>query len=212
MTSTNPGSKTETYLSTDSTVETYVVPRIVTKSDQIAHYFVDDLEKLVDIAHIDLVEVLQIPIDYSQDASDIILMLHEDLSHMLRDQLITGIHLLLSDKDMDANTGAYPLRYHADYVVGRSLQPSSNAQRFGGNIAPPKHVWRDARFTLLIDWNPSASDRRRQVRRPDYCFDWVPEEARFDATSLVRYREGGMSVDGATVTRDEAAAAEHHKP
>lgn len=205
---TNPnktGVLTETYTSTKTTIETTVVPTIITQSDQIAHYFTEDLEKLVRLTNTDLAQVLQIPPEYSQDAKDIVLMLYEDISHMLRDQLITGIHLLLSDPDPDQSTSAYPLRYHARYSINTTsslLQTSpitANTKREGGQIEPPKDALRDARFALLIDWNQSANDRRRRVRRPDYYFDWVPEISRFDATNLVRYREGGMAVDSAVV-------------
>src|SRR6266566_1864578 len=101
MANTSPGasSSTYTYINTKLTAETEttVVPSIITQSDQIAIYFTDDLEEFVRITHIDLVKAFQIPDDYSHETRDIINMLHEDVAHMLRDGLITGIHLLLSD-------------------------------------------------------------------------------------------------------------------
>jgi hypothetical protein len=217
------GSFTDTYTYTKETVETIVVPRIITQSDQIAHYFTEDLEEFVRLSHTDLAKVLQIPPEYPQDTGDIILMLYEDIAHMLRDQLIIGVHLLLSEMHPDPNTGAYPLRYHARYSItpDNNIYPlapstSTTAQRTGKSIAPPTNIWREARFALLIDWNPSAKERRQKVRRPEYCFDWVPEEARFDATNLVRYSKGGMlsdsaRVDSETVIREELTSPAYQK-
>ena len=196
-------SQTETYNYTKDTTRVTVTPRTMTQSEQIARYFTEDLTHFIKLAHINLIEELKIPAEYANDTDEIIEMLYDDLAHMLREGLITGINLLLSEPKRDPNSGAYPLRYHAMYVVQqpsrtqRTLQ--SNAQRFGGMLAPPNKVWENARFAMLIDWNPSANERRRQVRRPEYCFDWVPEQSRFDASTLIRFREGGMAFNGATV-------------
>jgi len=206
---TNSGSRTETFA--ESEEKTIVVPRVVTQSDEIATYFTDDLERFVQLSNINLAQVLQIPPDYTQDTSDIINTLYEDIAHMLRDQLITGLHILLSDMEPDVNTGMYPLRYHVKYSIGRNLLSSPTVRRTGGLIEPPKNAWRNARFVLLIDWDTNANERRRQVRRPSYCFDWVPEETRFDATNLICYREGGLTVEGIIVQRDESASAEQHR-
>jgi hypothetical protein len=211
------GAFTDTYAYTKETVETLVVPRIITQSDLIATFFVEDLEEFVRLSHTDLAKVLQIPPDYPQDTRDILLMLYEDIAHMLRDQLITGVHLLLSELNPDSNTGAYPLRYHARYTItpDNSTSPlapstSTTSQRIGKTLAPPRNIWRDARFALLIDWNPSAKDRRQKVRRPEYCFDWVPEEARFDPTNLLRYNGEGSFL-GEVVIRHEMTSPAYQK-
>ena len=197
-----------------------VTPRIVTQTEQIARYFSEDLSKFVEDTNIDLIRELQIPPEYAEingdlDNETIVEMLFDDIAHMLRDTLITGVHLLLSERQIDANTGAYPLRYHAEYTitqtVARNNKNVEEGKRWGGHLAPPKDTWRNARFALLIDWNPSANERRRQVRRPHYCFDWVPEHSRFDDTTLVRYRAGGMTTDGATVNRQESASPNFKK-
>ncbi len=202
---TTSGSQTEAYADTNQTVIAQVTPRTVTQSDQIARYFTDDLKNFVRETNINLVEELDIPSEHNLSSSEAIEMLYEDLAHMLREGIITGIHLLLSEPQRDPNSGAFPLRYHAMYVVNsntrtpqRSLSSSSVQQR-GGSLALPTNVWLDARFALLIDWNPSANERRRLVRRPEYCFDWVPKQAKYDATTLIRYREGTMTVNSATV-------------
>ncbi|HTK12125.1 MAG TPA: hypothetical protein VL485_33445 [Ktedonobacteraceae bacterium] len=210
---TTSGSQTETYDTTASTTEATVTPRVMTQTEQIARYFTDDLTQFVHIANLDLAHELEIPAEEAGDTQEIIEMLFDDLSHMLREGLITGIHLLLSEPRVDANTGAYPLRYHALYTINQPAvaQRSLKAQRFGGSIEPPDRVWVGARFALLIDWNKSADRRRLQVRRPEYLFDWVPEQTRFDATSLVRYREGGLTSNGAEVVRRVEARSPGYK-
>jgi len=203
---TQSNAVTETYALTTATTDVTVVPRIITQSEQIARYFTEDLEKFVEQSHIDLIKVLEIPPDQAYSTRDVIYMLFDDISHMLRDGLITGIHLLLANPDIDKNLHAYPLRYHAMYTINvpaRSLKESNESQRFNGFLAPPHNVWVGARFALLIDWNPTANSNRHRIRRPEYCFDWVPEHNRFDETSLIRYREGGMAFAGATVNRAE---------
>ncbi len=202
------GSVTETYATTTETTEVTVVPRIITQSQQIARYFAEDLLQFLKDTKINLAEELQIPPEYTQDPLELVEMLYDDLAHLLRDGLITGVHLLLSEQVVDKTTHAYPLRYHAWYLIQmpeRTLK-ISEAKRFGGKLAPPRKIADGARFVLLIDWNMTANERRRQARRPEYCFDWVPESSRFDATTLIRYREGGMTVDSATVSRWERVA------
>ena len=119
--------------------------------------------------------------------------------------MITGIHLLLGEPRLDPNSHAYPLRYHAMYLVDeatnvhRSLNP--DVQRVGGHLAPPKEAANGARCDLLIDWNTTASVQRRLVCRPDYYFDWKPEQHCFDATMLVNYRIGSLEYNGTTLVR-----------
>jgi hypothetical protein len=204
---TQSGSMAETYASTKDTTETTIVPRTISRSEQIARYFIDDLERFVDNSYINLQYALSIPPEEAQDSREVLFKLFDDLSRMLRDSMIIGIHLLLSDPDVDPNTHAYLLRYHAEYTITlptRDIRPDKadyNAQRINGYLAPPASSWIGAKFALLIDWNPTTNQRRRSARRPEYWFDWMPRQERFDTTSLVRYREGGMAFDGATVVR-----------
>src|SRR5437588_2904207 len=86
------------------------VIRTVARSEEITRYFANDLEELVDLTHIDLADEFQIPLEYYQKPEDIIPMLFDDLERLLRDGLITGFHLILRDRNLDLNTGAYPVR------------------------------------------------------------------------------------------------------
>ncbi len=204
--SPNSGTKAEQYVIAENTVVVSVTAQtqLIVQSEQIARYFTEDLLHLVNIADINIAKELQVPDGYSHAREELIEMLYDDLSHMLRNGLITGIHLLLSEPEPDKNVNAYVLRYHAQYLIDnpeRSLK--TGASQSGGVIAPPKNIWSGARFVLLIDWNANVGDQHRDVRRPEYLFDWVPEEGRYDGTMLVRYRDGGMTVNGATVERRE---------
>ncbi|HVU66100.1 MAG TPA: hypothetical protein VHD63_03185 [Ktedonobacteraceae bacterium] len=213
---TTSNAQTVTYATTTETEEITVTSNVMTqataltKNEQIARYFIQDLTHFIRLTSIDLIKELEIPPDpdYSGSQEDVLALLYEDLTHMLREGLITGIHLLLSESQPDQNTGRYLLRYHATYTINQTQQGQRRLQadvrRFGGDIAPPAHVWEKARFALLIDWS-AADERRRQVHRPRYFFDWVPPNARFDARSLVRYREGGLTYNGAVVV-DRAEA------
>ncbi len=225
MTTSGPGasSSTSTYITTQQTVQTNVVPSVITQSDEIATYFAEDLEEFVRLTHTDLAQAFQVPTEYSQDTADIINMLYEDIAHMLRDGLITGLHLVLSDNFMDPGANAFIVRYHAHYMIDNpnggfastiptpSPSGAPSNQRFGGLLAPPKNVWRDSLFALLIDWSPTARSRRHRVQRPEYCFDWVTQEKRFDATNVLQFREGGLAVDSATVKRFESLPPEFQK-
>ena len=214
---TGPSSGTKTYIQTKLTPQVTVVPSIITQSDQIARYFAKDLESFVQHTHIDLAREFQIPDVYSHNTNDIINMLYADISHMLRDGLITGIHLVLSDDKMDPGSNAYLVRYHVRYTIENpnvpfpSASPGQVTTRGDGLTMPDPKVWRGARFALLIDWSPASKGKRDKIRRPEYWFDWLPREERFDATGTLRYSEGGLEVDSANVLRYESAPPEQQR-
>jgi hypothetical protein len=216
--------KTETYTTvkaniqsgSKATTESIVVPRTVTQSEYIARYFTEDLTYFINETGRNLLAELQIPPEVTRSNAEAINMLFDDLSHMVRDHLITGIHLLLADPQFDPNLQAYPLRYYARYTIempqelapseGQKSNTNQNLQfiRLNGHLAPPKQSWLNARFALLIDWDRSATERRRQAHRPVYCFDWISGQDRYDLTTLVRYREGALtSEDRVIVNRIE---------
>jgi hypothetical protein len=216
MADPDPGANVQSrvYADVDAAVHAIVVPSIITQSDEIATYFAEDLEEFVRLTHTDLANAFQVPTDYPQGTKDIINMLYEDIAHMLRDGLIIGIHLLLSDNVMDPGANAYIVRYHAHYMINNPNNAFSSASakgRFGGLLAPPKDVWRNSLFALLIDWSPTAKNRRYHVQRPDYCFDWVTQEKQFDATNVVHFRDGEMAVDSASVKRYESLPPEYQR-
>jgi hypothetical protein len=79
----------------------------------------------------------------------------------------------------------------------------------GGRLTLPKNIWHNTRFALLIDWNTNTHSQRQYVKRPEYCFDWVPEETRFDTTNLVFYEDGKMVRTSAQVIRTATMSPAH---
>lgn len=218
---TQSASASTTQSASASSSSTIVTSQVITQTDQIASYFIKDLEKFVRYAHVDLIDALQVPPDYSQDVADIIVLLYEDISHMLRDRLIVGIHLLLCENELDPNTGSYPLRYHVSYAINNPLAPAAGtptpatgtppAAPKGTELQIPPEIWRNTRFSLLVDWDENAIDKHFHVRRPNYCFDWIPEEMRFDAVNLVQWQDAGIVLGGAEVNRAETVSPAHQK-
>lgn len=214
MMNMNVGAQVDVFAIADETVHVTVVPHTIAQPLQIARYFTEDLTEFLRQTHIDLIGYLGIANqpDYPQDLDSVVNLLYDDIAHMIRDGLISAINILISSNQPDSNLpGVFMLRYHATYLIGSPVRSllSEPAQRYGGNLAPPRHTWSDGnfRFDLLIDWNPGADrDLRRRAVRPLYLFDWVAEESSFDGSNLVRYRSGGMTMDGAVlVSRVEAA-------
>ncbi|HEY1351782.1 MAG TPA: hypothetical protein VGF67_19345 [Ktedonobacteraceae bacterium] len=214
---THPGSGTQSTLFalSDTTEEVKVLPYTITQPMQIARYFIDDVREFLRKTGIDLIHYLGIENEpsYPGDLAEIVNFLYDDIAHLIRDGLIAAINILVSDKDPDPHLGMYVLRYHATYLIGSPVRPlrPEQAQRFGGYLDPPARIWQDNnfRFDLLIDWNPGTSpQQRRRAVRPEYLFDWVTEQSSFDGSTLLHYRSGGMTMDGAQlVSREEAARA-----
>src|SRR5947209_8289324 len=105
------------------------MPDTQTQSDQLALYFAEDLEQLVSLAKINLAEELGFPPKFPSSNQDVIAMLYDDLAHMLRDNLITGIHLMLREPHVDPMTGSYTVRYYVHYTVGSETENISGISR-----------------------------------------------------------------------------------
>src|SRR5216683_7207584 len=97
---------TATYASTQATqTQTYTVPKVGTKTQQVSRYLADDLRGLVEDAQIDLNDCLGIPPDgYVTSFEFLADLICNDIEQMLRDGLITGVHFLLSEVTPDPNT------------------------------------------------------------------------------------------------------------
>ncbi|GLV54410.1 hypothetical protein KDH_12570 [Dictyobacter sp. S3.2.2.5] len=219
MTQSNSKTTADTYADVDTTVTAKT--KVFTQSQLIACYFIDDLKQFVKNTHIDLLKELAIPSGLVSSNNEVCELLSEDLSRLLQNNLITRIHLLLSEPEEDKNTHRFPLRYHASYSVNsagadegqqrtlKSTQP--NAQRLNALLDPPEQVGKRARFILLVDWNREKSEERHSVHRPLYHFDWIQPQSQFDATTLVSYNKGAMTYNGVQVVdRDESASPGYH--
>lgn len=206
------GSKTrsaETEVKTRLTTETDPI----TQSEEIARYLGNDLRGIVKKANIDIKSYLHVSQEALLDTEGVIKRLCADIEQMLRHRLIRGVHLLLSDptQDPSASNTTYKLNYYARYLISqpeRVLRGGSEPP-WGDELLPPPDATQGMRFAVLIEWSPdSSAEDRASVHWPNYLFNWVREEAAFDARGLVSYRFGGMMAAGATVKRVEFATTE----
>jgi hypothetical protein len=221
MSQPNTGTGATTYEAAREYVETTpdatatVVAASFTQSEAIATYFHDDLERFLQRTQLSLFEYLQVP--GGMTPRELLNLLYDDLAHLLRDRLITGMHIILYNPTFDATRQAYPIVWHAQYLIewpARVLNPGSQpAESWGGRLNVPEGAWMNAKFAIIIDWAADARDRRSLARRANgYWFDWVARGNRYDASSLVQYQNGGMSVEGAVVRRDVSAVPGAQRP
>src|SRR6266568_459470 len=115
-----------TFEHTNMTWKVIFAPRVIAQNEQIIRYFTEDLIGYTHDADIKLAHELQLIPEYTQNTQEMIELLYDDFSHMLRNGLINGIHLLLSETQVDPHSGAYPLRYHAMYLINH---PGSNLMK-----------------------------------------------------------------------------------
>lgn len=202
------GTASTTFVATET--DTHTKTRVATKTQQVAHYLAEDLDSFVEQTNLDLARWLGIPRDqYVGGVNYLVDLLFDDVERMLRERLITGLHLILSEPEPDKNTHMYTMRYHAHYTIAipeRSLV-NDILPEYGGRLKPPKELAPGARFVLMIDWDPRADTKKiKEAKPPDYFFHWEPLNQRYDANSLVRFREGRL---GTEVVRIESAAPRH---
>lgn len=196
------GSQSNTFAHVQGKTQVKTASYTITQSEAVAIYIYEDLTLMIQQRNINLSKLLAIPSGQNRYTdTQMIEFMCDDIAHMLRDGLIQKVHFLLYDQQIDATTKAYPLFYQATYEVSlqRGLKPAG-PQRHGGSLAPPQSVPRNTGFAILLDWHPNADmDRRQRVVYPAYNMNWVTPGAQYDATTLVRYREGSLTADGATI-------------
>ena len=196
------GTQALTFTHVQNKTQVKTVSHVITQSEAVATYIHEDLSDLVQNMHVDLTHVLALPANRATSNSRILLeYLYEDIGLLLRNALISRVHFLLYDPHMDSMTKAYPVLYEATYeiMLQRGLQ-QQGPQRHGGLLTPPKHLIGHVDFVILVDWHPNADMMRRQrAVSPTYHFNWVSPQCRYDPTSLVRFREGALTMDGATI-------------
>lgn len=202
------GTASTTFVATET--ETYTKTRVATKTQQVAHYLAEDLDSFIEQTHVDLAHWLGIPRNLYVGGTDYLVdLLFNDVERMLAKRLITGVHLVLSEQEPDKNTHMYTMRYHALYTINIPERSLTNdvLPEYGGRVRPPAELAPGTRFVLMIDWDPHADMHEiNNVRPPEYFFHWVSLNQRYDATSLVRFREGRL---GTEVVRIESAPSRH---
>lgn len=204
----NTRSETTYEVAADANVSTRVETNVMTRSEQIARYLGDDLLYLVKRASIDLGEWLGVPTDYVRDPDYLVQMICADVELMLRNGLINGADIMVTDPQPDTS-GQYSVRYLSRYLIegpteGNPVNPQP-AKFWGGLIRPPDPTLASAfHFVFGIEWRPDVDQQARsEVRTPKYLFDWVPADGSYDSSQLVGVRYGGMEISGASVMRVE---------
>ena len=193
-------SGTETFATVASTqTSTFALTTTATRTQQAARYIADDLRGLVREAGINLAAALGIPPDesYVTDAEHLAELICNDIEQMLRDRLIIGVHFLLCEKQLDQTTNAFNIKYHVEYKINLPQRSVIDEvlSGFKDRLLLPRTAAARTRFVLLIDWDPTVNrEEIKLVERPRYFFDWRPPNDRYDASSLVHYRTGGLDT------------------
>lgn len=201
------------------------IPPILIKAESIARYFIEDLEALIRNTNIDLpAYIQQTPGELQLNNRDVLSMLYDDIAHMLRDEVIIGLHVLFSDEQKNDDLNSYPLRYLAKYsfdkIGNNNLEEIKSLKSISGPLAPPENIWCNAHFALTAKWNPIARlDRYLRIRRPSYNFDWQSESPRsqeskpqrelYDGANLRLYREEVVTINQALLFIREEFAYEN---
>lgn len=189
----------ESYQLTPATVEWRIDPRDLSADhpEYVALALAADLRQIALETGIDFAAYLNVPADeYLWHAHDLIEEICDDIERMLRYRLLTAIHVLLSDPEPHPATGIYTARYHALYTieVPRTLGSEPPAQTSVERPAITRDLWQDARFALVVDWDAKADwQKRSQLRRPAYNFDWATALDPYYPSTVVRYDEGGIA-------------------
>lgn len=197
----------ESYQLTPATVEWRIDPRAITTGhpEYVALTLAEDLRQIAQETGIDFAAYLNVPMDdYLWHAQDLIEELCDDIERMLRYRLLTAVHVLLSDPDPHPTTGVYTARYHALYTtdVPRTLGSEPPTQAHMDRPSITRDLWQDARFALVVDWDPKADwQKRSQLRRPAYNFDWATALDPYYPSTVVRYDEGGIARASASPLR-----------
>lgn len=202
------GSASETFaVSVDQTeaearAEAVTYVDVDTAAETVARYVGRDVRYLARSAHINLGRELCVPQDIAQDDTVVVELLMHDIERMLRKGLISEVHLILSDQDVNANNQV-TARYHARYEV-RGSTARHGAGIVNDIVKAPPRTLANAHFALCISWSKVIrSEKKKEVRPPEYFFVWTPERRHYDETGLVRYRFGGIDAGAIQVTRTE---------
>ena len=186
----------------EAAVEAVTYADVLTATEAAARFIGRDLRHLVREARYPLGQQLRVPPEMAKDDSVVVELLMHDIERMLRQNLISAAHLLLTDKEVNANNQR-PVRYYAHYEVRRDTVRSGSGVWNDIVKAPPRALI-NADFTLGISWRGDmTSDKRRRVRPPEYFFTWLPDGRNYDKLGLEPYRFGGLDADLIQIIRVE---------
>jgi hypothetical protein len=213
-----PGTETltvdRTEAEAEAEVESITYSNTLTATEAAARFIGRDLRYLVQKARVPLAEQLRVPREMTRNDGVVVELLLHDIERMLRHNLISAVHLMLSDRSVNANA-QYSVRYHARYeVLNQAAQVTlrsgvrmrNDTGSWSDVISAPSKVLANAHFTLGISWRPRTSrERRRSARQPEYFFTWLPDGRNYDQLGLVGYRFGGINTSVVQIVRIEYA-------
>ena len=186
----------ETFLLTAQTVRLRVDSRSAPtgQPELVALTLADDLLFLLPRMHLDLSETLgTLADDYLPQSEDLVEELSEDVERLLRYRLLTSIHLLLCDLTPDPATGGSLVRYACEYTtaLARPGSPESTTGALRAALAREQQPLDELRLVLVVAWDPKADwQKRAQLRRPHYNFDWSSPLDPYQQATVVRFSEG----------------------
>jgi hypothetical protein len=179
-------------------------------SEAVAWHVHQDLVRVVETRDVELAELLGIPDEgRTQSDAELLELLGDDIAHLARDGLMSRVHLLVHETELDAATGAYRLLHRATYEAGEPRSARGEGSRRSGGLLRAADL-ASGGFAMLIGWHAGADpEQRERVTNPAYNLDWRAPEGRYDRVTLVRYRDGSLTADGAAIVRrgEEAVAA-----
>jgi len=191
---TGVGAPQETFFLTEQTVQGRVDPRLVMydRPEQVAHVLAEDLHLLIDRAALDLAVVLGISLDeYLPQSEDLAEELCDDVERLLQHRLLTAVHLLLCNPTPDPATGSYLVLYHIEYaaVLPRTTAPEPSRETLQRMLASEREsALAQLHVALVVDWDTHATAQKRaQLRRPQYNFDWYSQHDPYYPATVVRF-------------------------
>ena len=186
-----------------SNLTSYTPPQF-TRNTGIAYYLLEDIETLVKSFNFNLASYFG---SYGKRNEEILDLLYEDIVHMLEEDIINEIRLVIERQDKKLFRRSRLYLYQAIYIIRPIDDGFGMDTRVGGMIAPPTNLGLHIQFDLQIGWKPSIVEKQQnpKVHRPFYHFDWNPREANIETNNvrhLILYRVGTFSY---LVKREEFA-------
>jgi hypothetical protein len=185
--------------------------------ERLAAAFYEDLHQIARQTTIPPWQALAAPDTYADQPDLLARLVSADVEQLLRDQLIAGVALVLSDPADDAAGGAGDasmpvVRYCAAYILRRLVSPLPDepvAPPYSRTIArfdPSRHAGPASELALLVAWYPtvSAAERAATITFPRYQFQWTALTAvTFDDTQLRPPPQTPLVSSGGAWTRTQ---------
>jgi len=191
--------------------------------ERLAAAFYEDLHQIARQTTIPPWQALAAPDTYADQPDLLARLVSADVEQLLRDQLISGVALVLSDPAYDAASDASMpvVRYCAAYILRRLVSPLPDeliAPPYSRTIArfdPSRHAGPASELALLVAWYPAVSpaERAATIAFPRYQFQWTALTAvAFDDTQLRPPPETPLVSGGGAWTRTQLDGQTSQQP